>query len=42
MKRFKIALTVLALLGLALSLGGCPGKKMMGDSTRPNNVQQIG
>ncbi len=42
MKSIKITLTVLALLGLALSLGGCPGKKMMGDSTNPNMVEQIG
>ncbi len=42
MKSIKIAFTVLALLGLALSLGGCPGKKMMGDSTKPNTVEYIG
>ena len=34
MKKTRMALAVLALLGLALMLSGCPGKgRMMGDAS---------
>ncbi len=43
MKVASLLLTVFALLGLTLALGGCPsGKMMKGDLSTPKSVENIG
>ena len=42
MKRIRITFMVLAVLALTLPLAGCPKDKMMGDTSEPNTVENIG
>jgi len=40
MKKTRMALAVLVVLGLALMLSGCPGKRMMGEAA-PVQVESV-